>query len=186
MSHDAPAEHRFRLLFDAHFDAVLGYALRRAGTDDAADVAADTFLVAWRRLDDVPEAPDALPWLYGVARRTLANQRRGRRRRADLAAALRSELAVVVPDHAEEAAARLDVTAGLARLNDTDREMLRLAAWEGLEPREIALVLGIGAATARKRLSRARARLRDAGHAEAPTGHNDVESPSPSAQESHR
>lgn len=186
MSHDPSAEHRFRHLFDAHFDAILGYALRRAGSDDAADVAADTFLVAWRRLDDVPDGPDALPWLYGVARRTLANQRRGRRRRADLAAALRTGLAAAVPDHADATVTRLDAADGIAALPAGDREVLRLTTWEGLEPREIGLALGISAATARKRLSRARARLRSAGHVHDPAGHNEVETDAPSTQETRR
>lgn len=186
MSHDPSAEHRFRHLFDAHFDAILGYALRRAGSDDAADVAADTFLVAWRRLDDVPDGPDALPWLYGVARRTLANQRRGRRRRGDLAAALRTGLTAAVPDHADATVARLDAAAGIAALPAGDREVLRLATWEGLEPREIGLVLGVGAATARKRLSRARARLRSTGHVPGAAGHNVVETDAPTTQETRR
>jgi DNA-directed RNA polymerase specialized sigma24 family protein len=85
-------ERRFRLLFDSHRRTVLGYALRRLDDpEDAADVAAETFLVAWRRLDDVPAGDDARPWLLGVARRVLANQRRGAR--VGLADRLRGELA---------------------------------------------------------------------------------------------
>jgi RNA polymerase sigma-70 factor, ECF subfamily len=74
----SPREHRFELLFRANYPAVRAYALRRSSGDSAQDVVAETFLVAWRRLDDVPA--DALPWLYGVARRVLANQRRTMRR----------------------------------------------------------------------------------------------------------
>jgi DNA-directed RNA polymerase specialized sigma24 family protein len=70
--------HRFEELYAAHHASLLGYALRRtANTDDAADVLAETFLAAWRRLDDVPPGPQARLWLYGTARRVLANQRRG-------------------------------------------------------------------------------------------------------------
>ena len=77
-----PSEHRFRALFAAHERAILAYALRRV-TDpaDAAEVVAETFLVAWRRLDDVATGDGERPWLYGVARRVLANQRRGYERR---------------------------------------------------------------------------------------------------------
>ena len=61
---------------------MLGYALRRTdNTDDAADVLAETFLVAWRRPDEIPPGPQARLWLYGTARRVLANQRRAERRR---------------------------------------------------------------------------------------------------------
>lgn len=70
MSH---RQERFRELYSAHVDAVLGYSLRRVGRrEDAGDIVAETFLVAWRRLADVPEGEGARLWLYGVARRTLA------------------------------------------------------------------------------------------------------------------
>ncbi|NYJ02999.1 RNA polymerase sigma-70 factor (ECF subfamily) [Nocardioides thalensis] len=165
---------RFRRVYDEHFDAILGYALRRASADDAADLAADTFLVAWRRLGDVPEPPATRLWLYGVARRCLANQRRGARRRDDLAAVLRADLLSVVPDHSAATVARVDAAAGIDRLPVGEREVVRLATWEGLEPREIAEVLGLSAVAVRKRLSRARARLRDeegAGHDPSAGGH---------------
>jgi RNA polymerase sigma-70 factor, ECF subfamily len=74
-------ERAFRDLYAAHFDAVLGFALRRVDRpEDAGDVTADTFLVAWRRLAHAPQGPELRPWLYGVARRVLANHRRGERR----------------------------------------------------------------------------------------------------------
>ena len=71
---DRTRTQRFEEMFTEHYAAVRGYALRRTSADAAQDAVAETFLVAWRRLDDVP--PDALPWLFGVARRVLANQRR--------------------------------------------------------------------------------------------------------------
>ncbi|RHW25077.1 sigma-70 family RNA polymerase sigma factor [Nocardioides immobilis] len=165
-------EDRFRRIYAEHFSTVLGYALRRASSDDAADVTAEVFLVVWRRLPEVPEPPATRLWLYGVARRTLANQRRGTRRRDDLSTALRQELAGAVPDHADAAVARIDAAAGIADLAARDREVLRLATWEELEPREIAEVLGLSAVVVRKRLSRARARLREVtGHEPTPPGH---------------
>jgi RNA polymerase sigma-70 factor, ECF subfamily len=89
---------RFELLFERHRRSVLGYALRRVDEPaDAADVLAETFLVAWRRLGGVPEGDDARPWLLAVARRVLANQRRGERRRDSLAERLGQELAAHVP-----------------------------------------------------------------------------------------
>lgn len=65
-------EDQFREVYDRHYAAVVGYALRRADSrDDAADVVAETFLIAWRRLDDLPGGDDALLWLYATARRVL-------------------------------------------------------------------------------------------------------------------
>lgn len=155
-------EASFRRLYAAHFDAVLGFALRRVDRpEDAGDVTAETFLVAWRRLTHVPPEPDVRPWLYGVARRVLANQRRGERRRTSLGERLRRDLRAHVPDTSDDVAQRADVTAAMRRLSGRDQEVLELHLWEGLEPREIAEVLGLTATVVRPRLSRARARLRD-------------------------
>lgn len=154
-------EDGFRRLYAAHFDAVLGYALRRTTrSEDAADVVSDTFLVAWRRWEEVPRAEEARPWLYGVARRTLSNQRRGDHRRQRLGERLRGELAACVPDPAEEVVARHDAESALERLADRDREVAELSLWEGLEPREIAEVLGVSSVAVRSRLSRLRGWLR--------------------------
>lgn len=155
-------EERFRAIYADHFDAVLGFALRRCERpEDAADVASDTFLVAWRRLRHVPAEPATRPWLYGVARRVLANQRRGEGRRVALGARLRGQLAHAVADIADDVVHRADVDAAMARLSARDEEILRLHLWEGLEAREIAEVIGTSAGVVRPRLSRARARLRD-------------------------
>jgi len=157
---------RFELLFDRHRRAVLGYALRRVEQPaDAADVLAETFLVAWRRLDDVPAGSAALPWLLAVARRVLANHRRSARRRGGLAERLRGELTAAVPRHGAIPAPdgeRGRLAAALARLPEADRELVLLVGWEQLEPAQIAIVLGIPAETVRTRLHRARARLREA------------------------
>lgn len=154
-------EDRFRDLYGANFTPLLGYALRRSDdAEDAADVVSETFLVAWRRLAEVPEGAAARLWLYGVARRVLANQRRGTGRRDRLGERLRHDLAAAVPDHADLLTTRTDLTTALYRLGVVDREVLQLAAWEGLDPREIATVLDVPAGAVRTRLSRARARLR--------------------------
>jgi RNA polymerase sigma-70 factor (ECF subfamily) len=159
----APPGHqeRFRHVYAEHFDRVLGYALRRATRpEDAADVVSETFLVAWRRLGDVPQEPRTRLWLYAVARRILANQRRGDRRRTALGERLGAELAACVPDPAVGVTERLRYAEALSRLPERDREVMLLHVWEELEPREISEVLGISAVAARTRLSRARARLR--------------------------
>lgn len=148
---------RFRRLFDGTERDVLAYALRRVERpEDAADVVAETFLVAWRRIDSVPAGDEARLWLFGVARRVLANQRRGQLRRSRLADRLRDELPAVAAVSVGDDAA----TAALALLKTGDREVLCLNAWEGLSSGEIASVLGLPAVTVRSRLHRARKRLR--------------------------
>jgi RNA polymerase sigma factor (sigma-70 family) len=155
-------ERAFRDLYAAHFDAVLGYALRRVDRpEDAGDVTADTFLVAWRRLAHAPRGPDLRPWLYGVARRVLANHRRGERRRTSLGDRLRRELVAHVPDSSDDVVQRADATAAMRQLSARDQEVLELHLWEGLESREIAEVLGLTTTVVRPRLSRARGRLRE-------------------------
>ncbi|MBM6400268.1 RNA polymerase sigma factor [Phycicoccus sonneratiae] len=154
-------EDRFSALFDTTHVALLGYAVRRvADPADAADVVAETYLVAWRRLDDVPVGAEARPWLFGVARRVLANHYRGERRRMALADRLRDSLHQVVPP--PEVREPSVVERAVERLGADDRELLRLLAWEELAREEIALAMGLSRATVRVRLHRARARLRQA------------------------
>jgi RNA polymerase sigma factor (sigma-70 family) len=150
---------RFEVVYAAHRGPILGYVLRRTDNpDDAADVIAETFLTAWRRLEDMPRDPQARLWLYGVARRVLANHHRGERRRSALADRLRADLA------AEYRPAEFDgdqtrITEAFRRLSAADRELLALSAWEGLGYGEIAVVLGCSRNAVRLRLFRARKRL---------------------------
>jgi RNA polymerase sigma-70 factor (ECF subfamily) len=141
--------------------AILAYALRRVeDPEDAADVVAETFLIAWRRLGDFPTGDGARLWLYAVARRVIANQHRTERRRTRLgerlAESLRTELATR-PAPSGEAAEALRA---MSELSDEDRELLLLVSWEELSPGEAARVLGISSLAARSRLHRARRRLR--------------------------
>lgn len=145
---------RFEDLYDRHVAVVAAYLLRRTDPTTADDVLAETMLVAWRRLDDVPA--DAAPWLIAIARRQLANARRGTRRRASLAERLAREPA---PAGDTPAPADPAVAAALAALSPADREILRLLAWDDLEGDEIARVLGCSRATVRVRLHRARRRF---------------------------
>jgi RNA polymerase sigma-70 factor (ECF subfamily) len=155
--HDS--EEQLRRLYALHGRPVLAYALRRTpSAEDAADAVAETFLVAWRRLDSVP-SDDALPWLYGVARRVLANQRRAAYRRVRLAERLRQELPVAIEAIDPPVTSNGPVMTALRGLSADDQEVLLLAAWEQLEPIEIAEVLGVSRIAARSRLHRARRRL---------------------------
>lgn len=164
----APGAEVVEAAYRAAGTAVLGYALRRsASREDAFDVVAETFAIAWRRRAELPTDPDELrPWLFGVARRCLANAGRS----ADRASRLGQRLADAfgdqhVPDPAaahEENNDRREVRRALDRLADQDRELITLIAWEGLTPAQAATVLGLSPATTRVRLHRARARLRAA------------------------
>ena len=152
----ASPEARFHALFARHYPAVYGYAARRVGRDEAGDAAAEVFTVAWRRIGRVPAEPEALPWLYAVSRKVVANQERSVRRRLRLEAKAAVSPSAAVP---APGPAALDVEAALRRLGTADRELLRLAAWEELQPAEIAAVLGCTANAAAVRLHRARQRL---------------------------
>jgi len=137
---------------------MLGYALRRVScAEDAADAVAETFFVAWRRLDDLPEGEGRRLWLYGVARRVLANQRRGERRRLALGELLARDLHGVHEDPVP--CDREPVRRAWAALREADREVLGLATWEGLGTRELAAVLGCSRTAAKLRLHRARRRF---------------------------
>lgn len=132
------------------------YVARRVPADAVDDVLADVLLVLWRRRGDVPE-DDALPWAYAVARGCLANNRRSAQRHLRLVERLgRAErpapLDADEPDHAE-------VHLALGRLRELDREVVRLWAWEGLAPREIAVVTGLTANAVSIRLHKAKKRL---------------------------
>lgn len=150
---------RFRELYQANYERILGYALRRgASAEDAADVAAETFLVAWRRLEQVPAGEEARSWLYGVARRVLGNHRRGVLRRAKLTGRLAEDiarfdrLATPTPDG-------VGARSAFEALRPADREILGLATWEGLGTAELAAALGCSPNAAKIRLHRARRRL---------------------------
>ncbi|SFP47105.1 RNA polymerase, sigma subunit, ECF family [Actinomadura madurae] len=167
--------HRFEEIYAANRARLLGYALRRT-TDpqDAADVLAETFLTAWRRLDDIPPGDQARLWLYGVARRVLANYHRGERRRSALAADLGSRLRAAAPVQDAAGNDLTGVAAAFRSLPELDRELLSLVGWEGLDHAEIATVLGCSRNALRIRLHRARRRFARA------LARLDAESPGPS------
>jgi RNA polymerase sigma-70 factor (ECF subfamily) len=150
---------RFTEIAELVYEPLQRYARRRADPGDVDDVVADTLLVVWRRLGDVP-AGGELPWCYGVARRCLANRRRGEERHLRLIGRLRAQPVDAPPDDASDADARLHTA--LAGLSPTSREVLQLWAWEGLEPREIAAVLGVTANAVSIRLHRAQQQLKKA------------------------
>jgi RNA polymerase sigma-70 factor, ECF subfamily len=146
----------FEQLYRTYADRVHAYALRRTSPAAADDVVAEVFLVVWRRLDQIPDEP--LAWLYGVARRVLANRRRSDTRTAALRERLAGDggrpQAAVVSAEVDDCVQR-----ALAGLGERDRELLMLIAWEGLRVNEAARVLGVRSGTLAVRLHRARQRL---------------------------
>lgn len=160
---DPAAAERFRRLYARWGAAVLAYAVRRVPSRaDADDVLAETFVVCWRRLADAPpDDDDVLPWLYAVAGRVVANQQRGNERRLRLVHRLQSQSRSEVDPGvtSEDVAALHDA---IAQLRPEERELLRLSAWEQLEPAQLAVVLDCSANAAAIRLHRARKALREA------------------------
>jgi RNA polymerase sigma-70 factor (ECF subfamily) len=147
--------------FEALPAPVKGYAIRRVGRARADDVLAEVFLVAWRRLEQVPGSPR--PWLLAVARRVIANERRSSARQDAVREQLRHAQASADTGLADPTAAPTlrdtQVSQALQSLSDPDREALQLTAWEGLSHRDAAHVLGIREATFSVRLHRAKRRL---------------------------
>lgn len=158
---DAEAQ-RFETIFRATYPRVFAFALRRSvDRTSAEEAAAETFLIAWRRFDSVPEEP--LPWLLTTARNVLSNQRRSARRRETAAGPILAldliEPADSATPIAEQVADRQAFARAFSTLRDRDREVLMLSAWDGLSPREAGQVMDCSAAAFSIRLHRARKRL---------------------------
>src|SRR5262245_22294276 len=156
-------QRRFNALFSSYGSDIVAYCGWRAGSaSDAQDAAAEVFLTAWRRLDELPHGDAARVWLYATARKVTANQRRSSRRRVALQERLAVEAGAAPQEQPPPDREDALVHEALRRLRPGDREVLLLAEWEGLAPSEIAAVLGCLAVTARGRLHRARERFRTA------------------------
>ncbi len=157
-------EARFTDIYRRFGQPIHAYCARRTADSQVADAVADTFLVAWRRIDQVPDGDAALPWLYGVAYRVISHQWRHRARSRRLKDRLRSLAQVdeMAPDvllvRSEE---HRVVLAASARLRPIDQEILRLTLWEELSHADVALVLGIEVTAVKQRAYRARQNLAD-------------------------
>jgi RNA polymerase sigma-70 factor (ECF subfamily) len=133
----------FERLYGQHFEAIYAYVLRRAGTADTADLVADVFATAWRRIADVPAPPDSRMWLYGVARRVVSQSYRTNARRDHLNVKLGRNFPSVARDEPPEVSdLEVKVLGLIENLKDDDRELVTLIAWDGLTHAEVATVLG--------------------------------------------
>lgn len=157
-------ERRFRQLYEEHYRPVQAYAARRVDTPaDVADVVAEVFTTAWRRLDDIPPAPADRVWLYGTARRALASHYRGARRRNLLISRIGADYtgspqaAGLMPGAGDDR-----LIAAIRQLPDGERETLMLVCWEQLSHAEAAQVLGCSPNAIAIRMHRAKGRLRAA------------------------
>lgn len=158
----AAAEIRFARLYDLHERPIRDFCRRRLAAHLVDDAVAETFLTAWRSLEDVPNDDTALLWLYRVAYRVVGHQWRSLNRRRRLDERLRS-LATNSQCGPDEAAIERDdhrlVLRAAASLGRTDGEVLRLAVWEQLSNADIANLLDIEPNAVKQRLHRARRNL---------------------------
>ena len=162
MRTQADQRSRFDTIWREHRHHVLAYCLRRASSADAEDACAETFLVVWRRIDEIPPAPKTLPCLYGIARKSLSNQTRAFYRRGrlhtkltNLGMAPAADPMLVVVQRADDKV----VTDAVRRLKPLDREIVMLDVWEDLSRAEIANVMGMTRAAVDQRIYRAYQRL---------------------------
>lgn len=159
----ATPEQRFNQLYRDTSDDVLAYLVRRSPTlEDATDAFAETYVAAWRKLETLPDGDRARLWLFGAARIELRKAASQTNAAHKLAVRLANELETASPQQATSANVETDtvISQAVALLSAKDREILALTAWEGLTPREIAVVMGVSGNAVRLRLSRARRSLR--------------------------
>jgi RNA polymerase sigma-70 factor (ECF subfamily) len=153
---------RFIDLYERFYRPVYAYCRRRTTAEQVDDAVAETFLVAWRKIDQVPRGSEVLPWLMGVAYRVLGTQWRGSSRSRKLGRKLTMighetpippDEVILVREQSHQVLAALDA------LKTTDREILRLSAWEELPQADIAVVLNISIGAVRQRLHEAKKNL---------------------------
>jgi RNA polymerase sigma-70 factor (ECF subfamily) len=166
-----PNNVEFAVIYDRHYDSVARYCLRRLPELQAQDAVSEVFLAAWRRLDNVPAGDESLPWLYGIAKNVVRNADRSRRRSLRLSAKIGSqaryhepspEMQIVRNEQDDE------LVTALRTLKPDDQEILWLRAYEGLSTKQISVAIGCSEEAAKKRVSRALARLRKAAAIEKP------------------
>ena len=155
-------ERRFARVYEANVRLIYAYFLRRIEADLADDAVAETFLTVWRRIEDLPAGEGELPWIYGVAYKVLGNQRRSlfrRRRLAKRVGGLRVSQVVAVEEQVVQGEEIERVHAAAARLQASDREILRLSLWEDLSYADIAAVMDTTTEAVKQRAYQARRRL---------------------------
>ena len=164
-THPQGSKTRLVRLYHEHRSAVIAYCMRRANRDDALDATAETFAVAWRRIDDIPRGEAELSWLYAVAYRVLANQRRGNARLGNLKVKLTttsSDTGIDPVDQLVRNEEDQQVIDAMETLRPDDRELLQLVTWEEHPRDQVAAMFGISRSTLDQRIHRATKRLKKA------------------------
>jgi RNA polymerase sigma-70 factor (ECF subfamily) len=162
-------QEKFNRMYAANVRDLMAFAVRRTqAVHEATDVVAETFLIAWRRLKDVPEGSEARLWLFGVARNVLKNSHRTSRRQRRLVEKITAHVESFVTDEPKLADPRVIlVRDALSNLKPVEAELIRLNVWEELTPAQIAELMQMPAETVRTHLHRGRLKLRDLiGHEE--------------------
>ncbi|HEY5437287.1 MAG TPA: RNA polymerase sigma factor [Acidimicrobiales bacterium] len=156
-------ERQFRLLYERNYEPITAYVRRRVRRADGsdADIVADVFVVAWRRMLDVPEHTKELPWLYGVARNLVANHFRSVQRSNALTDRIAIEERVGGEEMSGASDLEIRVRRAVEHLSDIDREIFRLIHWEELTHEEVGVSVGITTKAVERRLARARTKVRD-------------------------
>ncbi|MGV8845684.1 RNA polymerase sigma factor [Tessaracoccus sp.] len=158
---------RFVTLYQEHVDAVMSHCLRHLAPSTAEDAVSDTFLVAWRKLDEIP--PEPRGWLIVTARNTIRNRYRTQARTMALQDRLRQVTQLAADPADITAERRADLLTALTALNDEEREAILLVAWDGLTGAEAARAMGCSHGALRVRVHRARQKMAAALGDPAPT-----------------
>ncbi len=155
-------EETFSDLYERYLSRVRAYCRRRVPGEAVDDLVADVFAVVWRKIDETPEEPKTLPWLYRIAYLTTSNTwRKGSRRRL-LATRLEIEPTPSADSLEDQIIVRHEVRTALSCLDElrpSDRELIRLSGWEGLDHQQLSAVLDLKPEVLRQRLHRAKKRL---------------------------
>jgi len=153
----------FRRIYDCNFSAIARYIRRRvaSGVQSEPDLVSEVFIVAWRRLDDMPSEPEHLPWLYGVARNVLLRHSRGLTQRSRLQSRVDAQPVIHTEIDVKDTASFDLVREAVDRLDEPDREMLRLSVWEQLTHAQIGVIFDVSENAVELRLRRARGRLKE-------------------------
>ncbi len=153
---------RFEAIWAEHSLKVRAYCIRRVASHDADDVAAEIFLVIWRRIDEIPPPPKTLLYIYGIAGKVVSNYTRSFRRKSRLDEKLRNlgvappvDPAFLVVQSSDDA----DVAAAVRNLSRRDREIVMLYAWEDLPRNDIAEIMGMTRSAVDQRIHRSYQRL---------------------------
>jgi len=152
------AQATFEAMYAEHVRSILAYCLRRTSSAEAQDATAEVFAVAWRRSSELPDGPEALPWLYGVAANVLKNERRSTRRARNLAGKIGSQAEPYQPgpeSHLVRRAEYEEVHRAIDSLKSKYREVIKLVEWDELPRDQVAELLSISRSTVDQRMHRA-------------------------------